>query len=143
MYIILNEGAGMSTGKAAAQAAHAAVEGYRLSSVPVNGEGSAFWCESNLQRLWYKGGHYTKIVLGARDAADLKVKHEYLLDRGFKASLIIDEGRTEIDPFTPTAVAVEIVDKDNPHVAATFSSFKLFKDREEGVAEDPQLALFV
>lgn len=142
MYLIANEGAGMSPGKLAAQVAHAAVEGYRLS-IESNPSNPGQFQESNLIRHWYKGGHYTKIVLAARDADDLRVKHQYLLARGFKASLIIDEGRTEIDPFTPTAIGVEIVDKDNPHVAATFSSFQLLKDRREAVAEDPQMTLFV
>jgi peptidyl-tRNA hydrolase len=128
MYIFLNEGAGMSTGKAAAQAAHAAVESYRLSieSDPSN---PGQFQESNLIRHWYKGGHYAKIVLSAKNSFDLKLIQNYLEARGFKTSLIIDEGRTEIEPFTPTALAVEIVDKNNPHVAATFSTMSLYKDR--------------
>jgi peptidyl-tRNA hydrolase len=129
MYIVLNQGAGMSTGKAAAQAAHAAVEGYRLS-VESDPRNPGQFQESNLIRQWYKGGHYTKIVLSARDAADLAAKFEYIGARDFKCSMIIDEGRTEVEPFTPTAIAVEIVDKDNPHVQATFSSFSLYKDPE-------------
>lgn len=128
MYIIANEGAGMSAGKLAAQVAHAAVEGYRLS-VESDPRNPGQFQESNLIRHWYKGGHYTKIVLGAKDAQDLQVKREYLSSRGFQASLIVDEGRTEIEPFTPTAIGVEIVDKDNPHVQATFSSFDLYKER--------------
>lgn len=115
-YIILNKGAKMSTGKAAAQAAHASVEAYIATP------------DNNTKRVWHKGGHYMKVVLEAQDADDLIVKQKYIEDRGFATKLIIDEGRTEIDPFTPTALGVEILDKDHPHVAATFSSFKLYKD---------------
>lgn len=118
MYIILNKAAGMSTGKAAAQAAHAAVEAYLITP------------DNNTKRVWHKGGHYAKVVLEAKDEQDLRVKQQYIEDRGFATKLIIDEGRTEIDPFTPTALGVEILDKDHPHVGATFSSFGLYKDAE-------------
>lgn len=138
MYIVLNQGAGMSTGKAAAQAAHAAVEGYRMS-VESNPSNPGQFQESNLIRQWYKGGHYTKIVLSARDAADLVIKQVYLDERGFKTYLIVDEGRTELDPFTPTALAVELVDKDNPHVQATFSSFSLYRDPSESPFTKPEM----
>ncbi len=118
MYIVLNKGLNMSTGKAAAQASHAAVEAYLASP------------DDNLRRVWHRGGHYTKIVLEAKDAEELKTVQHYLRDRGFDSCLIIDEGRTEIDPFTPTALGVCIVDKDNAHVAATFGTFRLYKDPE-------------
>jgi PTH2 family peptidyl-tRNA hydrolase len=116
MYLILNKGAKMSTGKAAAQAAHAAVEAYIATP------------ESNLKRVWHRGGHYTKIVLEAKDADELQTMRDYIHDRGFGSVKIIDEGRTEVDPFTFTALGCCIVDKDDAHTAATFGSFKLYKD---------------
>lgn len=125
MYIVLNKGAKMSTGKAAAQAAHAAVEAYIATP------------ESNTKRVWHRGGHYTKIVLEAVDAEQLKTFKSYLSDRGFDSVLIIDEGRTEIDAFTPTALGCCIVDKDNAHVQATFSTFKLYKDPKPVVPKPP------
>lgn len=138
MYIVLNKGIGMSTGKAAAQASHAAVEAYRLSLVtpPDIPETKNYKYESNLARLWYKGGHYKKIVLEARDRCHLRDTERYLNDRGFKTALIIDEGHTEVPAITPTALGVEIVDKDDPHTAATFGEFNLYNDPE------PQLVVF-
>lgn len=124
LYIFLNKGLGMSTGKSAAQAAHAAVEAYRLTPE-----------DSNLLRLWYKGGHYKKIVFEARDRHHLRDIERYINDRGFKTSLIIDEGHTEIAAFSPTALGVEIVNKDEPHTAATFGEFKLYRDPKP---EQPQ-----
>ena len=117
MYIFINRGAGMSPGKIAAQAAHAAVEAYRKTPQ-----------DSNLLRLWYKGGHYKKVVLLARDTTHLLAIANYLTDRGFDNCLIIDEGHTEVDPHTMTALGVPIVDKSEPHTAATFSSFELYKE---------------
>ncbi len=76
-------------------------------------------------------------VLEAADADELQVQQKYIEDRGFKTSLIIDEGRTEIDPFTPTALGVEVLNKNNPHVAATFGEFRLFSD-----PRDVQLAAY-
>lgn len=134
MYIILNKSLGMSTGKAAAQASHAAVEAYRLSmslhperhEPPAAHMNATPLHERNEVRLWYKGGHYTKIVLEAE--GDFGHLSDYLDARGFRNALIIDEGRTEIDPFTPTAIGCAIVDKDNPHVQATFGEFKLYSN---------------
>jgi len=115
-YIILAspETTPMSHGKAAAQAAHASVEGYRLTDPT-----------SNLYKDWYVGGHHTKIVLQADDVVNAKM---YLENRGIKCALIIDEGRTEFDAdLTPTAVGCALTNKDNPHIQATFSAFKLYR----------------
>ncbi len=130
-YLILNKGAAMSTGKAAAQAAHASVEGVRLSAREPNGNP---WDASIVNR-WYRGGHYAKIVLEAADAEALRVAKEYIEARGFKTSLIIDEGRTELAPLTPTALGCEIVNKDDPHVSATFGVFDLYTDLGTRVQE--------
>ena len=147
MYLILNKSLGMSTGKAAAQASHAAVEAYRLSMSlepdehvpPMPHMNAAALYERNEVRLWYKGGHYTKIVLEAE--GDFGHLHKYLYERGFVNALIIDEGRTEIDPFTPTAIGCAIVDKNNPHVQATFGEFKLYNDKPKYVVLDERLSV--
>lgn len=115
MYIFINKGLGMSAGKIAAQAGHAAVEAYRISEQPLLDE-------------WYKGGHYAKYVMECRDRDHLLDTFRYIVERGFQAKLIIDEGHTEIPAITPTAIGVEVVDKDDEHTAATFSSFKLYRD---------------
>jgi peptidyl-tRNA hydrolase len=109
----------MSTGKAAAQAAHAAVEAYRLTDP-----------DSNLHNDWYVANHYTKIVLAAPDGPQgLFVAKQYLEERGVKCALIIDEGRTEFDgELTPTAIGCALVNKDNPHIQETFAPFKLYRD---------------
>jgi len=115
MYIIANRGLKMSPGKLAAQVAHAAVEAFRIS-------------DQKLIDAWYQGGHHTKIVLGVDDELAIINADQYLRARGFKVAEIIDEGRTEIKAFSRTALGVEIVNKDNPHVEATFSSFKTYKE---------------
>jgi peptidyl-tRNA hydrolase len=92
--------------------------------------------ERNEVRLWYKGGHYTKIVLETE--GDLSDVSGYLGARGFKNAVIVDEGRTELDPFTPTAIGCAIVDKDNPHVQATFGEFGLYRDKPTYVVLDSQ-----
>lgn len=115
MYIFLNRGLGMSTGKAAAQAAHAGVQGFQLS-------------KGKLVDAWMSGKHYTKLVMLARDEQHIQTIQDYLADRGFKTEMIIDEGMTEVDPHVKTALAVEIVDKDDAHVTDTFSSFALYRD---------------
>ena len=125
-YILINKGAAMSAGKMAAQAAHASVEGVRLSARGPNGNP---W-DASLVNRWYQGGHYAKIVLEVADAQALLVAKEYISSRGFKCALIIDEGRTEIEPMTSTALGCEVVDKDWPHARETFSVFKLYTDEK-------------
>lgn len=115
MYIFVNRGLGMSAGKLAAQASHAAVEAYRISAL------------EHVSK-WYKGGHYTKLVMLARDTDHLGTIREYIDKRGFKTTMIIDEGITEVDAHVKTALGVEIVDKDDEHTEATFSSFELYRD---------------
>lgn len=125
MYLFLNKGLGMSTGKSAAQAGHAAVEAALIS----NGMTSTMTHEKGaIWDAWRKGLHYAKYVMQARDRDHLLDIERYIRDRGFRTALIIDEGHTEIDPITPTALGVEIVDKDDPHTQATFESFELYRD---------------
>lgn len=76
---------------------------------------------------WYVGGHYKKLVMEARDSEHLFTIKHYLEERGFKVALIIDEGMTEIPSHTATALGVAVVDKDDEHTKASFSSFKLLK----------------
>lgn len=116
LYMFVNKSLGMSAGKIAAQAAQAAVGAYLNS-------------DDELRDLWWEiGQHHPTYVLEARDARHLIYIERYIEDRGFKTFLMIDEGMTEIDAIQPTALAAEIVDKDDLHVAATFSSFKLYRD---------------
>lgn len=115
MYLFANRGLGMSPGKLAAQVAHAAVEAYRISG-PL------------MVDAWYSGGHYTKLVMLAEDEIQLDNIQRYLEGRGFKTSMIIDEGRTEIKPFSKTALGVTIVDKLDEHVSDTFGSFQTYKE---------------
>jgi PTH2 family peptidyl-tRNA hydrolase len=114
MYIFANRGLKMSPGKLAAQCCHAAVEAFRIS-------------DEDMIRRWYHGGHYTKIILSVEDELQMANIEKYLQERGFKTVQIIDEGRTEVRPFSRTALGVEIVDKDKPHVAESFSEFRTYK----------------
>lgn len=125
MYIFVNKGLGMSSGKMAAQTAHAAVQAYKLSDDKLIGE-------------WELGLHYTKLVMQARDEQHLRTIHAYLAERGFLAAKIIDEGMTEIDPHVMTALGVAIVDKEDPHTEATFSTFELYRDTIKVTLEIPR-----
>src|SRR5215210_4408408 len=98
-YIVANKGLGMSGGKLAAQVAHAAVKAIEYQ----------FMLSDTMLEQWNATGH-TKIVLEARDTEHLLMVERFLNERGIKTFLIIDEGRTEIAPHTPTALATSIVD---------------------------------
>lgn len=116
-YIFANRGAGMSPAKLAAQVAHAAVLSYTES-------------KPALAEAWINGGHYTKIVLLAEDEQQLDNIREYLTERGIKTSMVIDEGRTEVRPFTKTALGCEIVDKNDPAIQPIFGEFKAYRENK-------------
>jgi PTH2 family peptidyl-tRNA hydrolase len=124
MYLFVNRGLGMSPGKVAAQAAHAAVEAYRISDQ-----------ESNVFRLWYRGGHYKKIVLLGRDEDHMRNIEAYLKAREIPCVTIIDEGHTEIASLSITAIGVPVLDKAHANNAAIFSTFDLYKDEPAVPAE--------
>jgi PTH2 family peptidyl-tRNA hydrolase len=133
MYIFINKGLRMSPGKIAAQAGHAAVEAALLSCPYTDHHNSpgTYAPREGRQELWDAwrlGLHYAKYVMEARDSEHLRDIERYLNDRRFRTALIIDEGHTEIDPIVPTALGVALVDKDDPHTEATFSSFSLYKE---------------
>jgi PTH2 family peptidyl-tRNA hydrolase len=119
-YIVANKGLGMSGGKLAAQVAHAAVKGYAASN-PTGGTANS------LVPAWNDSGH-TKIVLEARDTEHLLMVERFLNERGIETALIIDEGRTEIAPHTPTALATVIVDKEDPNVQHAVGDLRTYKD---------------
>lgn len=123
LYIFVNKSLHMSSGKIGSQTAQAAVGAFLLSN-------------KKLANLWWdQGAHHTTIILEAKNEKNLKNIKQYLADRKFKSFLMVDEGMTEIDPIVSTALAVEIVDRNDDHVYATFSSFKLYSDRIRVVLE--------
>lgn len=118
LYVFVNRGLGMSAGKIAAQVVQASIGAYRITPKP-NRE--AWWGDE-------RGNHHATYVMLARDEMHLAFIERYIRERGFKTFMMIDEGMTEIEPITPTALAVEVVDKDDEHTDATFSIFQLYRD---------------
>lgn len=127
MYIVANRGLGMSPGKLAAQVAHAAVKAFEWSLEPVRFDKSG--ASIDIVKLWNETGH-TKIVLEARDTEHLLMVERYLAEHGFAGVLIIDEGRTEIDPHTPTALGIPIVDKDDEKVQFAFGDLRTYRENK-------------
>ena len=125
IYIFINKSLGMSVGKAAAQAAHAAVF-------------AASESDESKQQLWRVNPHKTIIVLEARDEAHIRNISTYLQQRGIHTNMIVDEGVNEIDPHTITALSSGILDKNNEHISLSFSSFSLYKDLIEFTVKVPR-----
>lgn len=120
-YLVANKGLGMSAGKLAAQVAHASVKGYQMTQGLLDGESTDVLTE------WDKTGH-TKIVLEATDTAHLTAFREFAKSRGFNSWLVIDEGRTEVAPHSPTALGFPILDKSDRDVAHTFADLRTYRD---------------
>jgi PTH2 family peptidyl-tRNA hydrolase len=120
-YIVANKGLHMSAGKLAAQCAHAAVKGYALTDSLADPDARTVINE------WNSTGH-TKIVLEATDTAHLTAFREFAKSRGINSWLVIDEGRTEVAPHSPTALGFPILDKADRDVAHTFADLRTYRD---------------
>ncbi len=116
VYIFVNQGLHMTTGKAAAQAAHAIAIAFARS-------------DKTVLDLWNESVHRTILVMKARDAEHLKNMQQYLKERNIRTHLVIDEGVNEIDPHVPTALATDILDRDDAVAKQTLSSFELYRDQ--------------
>lgn len=126
-YLVANKGLGMSAGKLAAQVAHAAVKGYEITVAYGDVAEEAL-------AQWNRTGH-TKIVLEVRDAEHLIAFREFAKSRGIDSWLIIDEGRTEIAPHSPTVLGFPILDKADRDVAHTFADLQTYRDSVRIVLE--------
>jgi peptidyl-tRNA hydrolase len=135
-YIFINRGLEMSPGKIAAQAAHSETlamhdlhetEHIKHELDPVIEE----WREAQAQLYvrWFGDGHYAKYVMKADDTAMMYTIERYLRERDFTTYLVIDEGHTEGTYMVPTAMSVELVDKDDPRVSSIFSTFRMYKEK--------------
>lgn len=109
LYIVLNGELGMSSGKAAAQATHAAM-----------------LLEGNYSGLFVAGYKRTVVVLEAKDGETIKNLLEYLQGAGIFAAYYIDENSEKNHPYQVTALAVEPINHDDEEKRSIFADFKLF-----------------
>lgn len=147
-YIFLNQGLEMSVGKASAQAAHAemlAMDDFhtRVFDNYRDAEGGIdIWVEGQmtLYGKWIGEGHYAKYVMRAEDATQMYTIERYLRERDFETYMVIDEGHTEGTYFVPTAMAIELVNKDDERTASIFDEFRRYKDapRKPSQSERPE-----
>lgn len=126
----------MSSGKCAAQAAHSET----LAAHEFHGKFNFAheldpevkgWLmrQEELYDIWYGDGHYAKYVMKASDSIQMFTIMHYLESRHFKCYLVVDEGHTEDTYLVPTAMAVELVDKDDERTASIFNTFRMYKDK--------------
>ena len=108
LYVVLNGELNMSSGKAAAQAVHAAM-----------------LLEGNYDGLFVAGYKRTVVVLEAKDGETLKNLLEYLQGAGIFASYYIDEN-PENKPYQVTALAVEPIAYDDEEKRSIFEEFPLY-----------------
>jgi peptidyl-tRNA hydrolase len=117
LYVLLNGELKMSSGKAAAQAVHAA---------KMLGASKDF---ANYKR--------TVIILEAKNSEQLRNLHEYLKTAGIKSCYYIDEGANEVDAYSLTALAVYPFDYEDEAKREIFASFPLYGDgSSENVNDD-------
>jgi len=110
MYIFLNKGIKMSKGKIAVQAAHAAILAYQIS-------------KEDIKKKWDETS-YVKIMLEALGEKHIYATKEYLKSKEINSVVIADEGRTEVEPGSVTALGIEILDREK--YKEILGGFKLY-----------------
>jgi len=90
--IIIRQDLKLPKGKAAAQAAHAAVEAVLRS-------------EKSIVKDWRAQG-MAKIVLKVADERELLKYNQLAKDVGLKTAVITDAGKTVVEPGTRTCIAI-------------------------------------
>lgn len=116
IYIWLNKRLQMTSGKAASQAAHAAVMAVINST-------------QEMKSHWEDSAHKTIVVLEGKDENHLKNSKEYLEQRGFHLIEIIDEGVNEIEPHSWTAMATQILNKEESFTSESMSNFRFYREK--------------
>lgn len=96
MVIVLRRDVDMGRGKAAAQAAHAAVATFKR----------ARRADPALVRDWEKRGASAKVVVRAESEAEVEALAAAAAAAGLPSKTIADAGRTQVAPGTVTALAV-------------------------------------
>lgn len=109
IYIVLNGELKMSSGKAAAQAVHAAM----MLNIEARDE-----FMNNYKR--------TVIVLEAKNSEQIKNIYSYLDDVAVEADYYIDEGVNEVDAYSVTALAVGPIDALDLAKRNIFAGLPLF-----------------
>lgn len=118
----------MSTGKTAAQVAHASCLSLHWHELAPLDPQQRYANAEELFDKWWNDGHYAKYIMQADDSDQLHNIEQYLNERDFKTFKVIDEGHTEDTRFRATALAVELVDKDDERVRSIFGEFRTYKD---------------
>lgn len=109
LYIILNGDLNMSSGKAAAQAVHAAM-----------------MLQNKHRNKFIANYRRTVIVLEARNREQLDGIADYLSDAGVVYEYYTDEGANEVPAFSFTALAVEPIDENDEERRNIFSPLYLY-----------------
>lgn len=109
----------MSSGKLAAQSAHAISKALTLHNI----------------NDWWSNPTRTVLIMQARDEFHVKNIASYLNERQINTYQIIDEGVNEIEPHSITAMATDVVDKEDENIKTIFSSFKTYRDKYKVILE--------
>ena len=107
-YIVIRSDLGMSMGKTAAQASHAAMKVFfdKFNAVNKTKDGVLYEIFLTEEEAIWKDGLFTKIVKRVKTEAELLKVYEKAKDAGLNVSLIKDAALTELTEPAYTAIAI-------------------------------------
>lgn len=124
-YVIVPKSPNMSKGKIASQVAHATFLALSKQRLGIGIERG--YSEIKIIEEWKQNGMCV-IVLECEDTEHLSNVAKYLDQWDVPNHLYIDEGLTEVNPMTPTALATGVLTEDQFWM---FEQFNLFGKKED------------
>ena len=115
-FVIVPKKPKMSRGKIASQVAHA-------TFMALEKQRDLSWRERTIIKEWKHNGMCV-IILGCKDTHALTNIAKYFDEWNVPYGLCIDEGLTEVEPMTPTALATGVLTEDKFWI---FEMMKLLK----------------
>ena len=128
-YIIINGNLKMTKGKIAAQSAHASMKVFfdRMIYYGVSDEyptDSLYFCKFTEDMVKWKDGAFAKIVLKAHSEMYMNSLYKAACDLNIPCAEIIDNGVTQVEAGSLTAVAIGPLDVNNPKYISLINNLK-------------------
>jgi len=136
-YLIFDKSLGMTHGKCASQLAHASMkvffdrmryeETYVMDDEFGKSVVDIYKCSMTRDMREWKEGRFTKITLKATDQTEMSKLLELAVEHGAPIACIKDDGKTQVEPGSLTAMAIGPFDTTNPDYAGLVEGLSKLK----------------
>jgi PTH2 family peptidyl-tRNA hydrolase len=136
-FLIIDKSLGMTHGKAISQACHASMKVFfdrmRYTQTYVMKDEfektvfDYYECPMTKDMTEWKEGRFTKVVLKAANQAEMSSLIELAVEHGAPIACVKDDGKTQVEPGSLTAMAIGPFDTTNPDYAGLVEGLSKLK----------------